>query len=149
MTSFPTTQSWPTWLLFMKYPRAPTLVMPPPSFANCASLPDFEPCRLTAIAQVLRRSSERSKRIYHAAGSDRRVPGHVYMRDQLAVGADHDVGADDAIRTDRGALSDHSAILNPRGGIDHVHQTGPVSINAGALICWVFRWLPRHPGAVQ
>src|SRR6202048_903823 len=72
------------------------------AFANCASFPDFEPCRLTAIAQVLRRSSERRKRIYHAASSDRRVPGHVYMRDQLAVRGDHDVGADNAVGTDRG-----------------------------------------------
>src|ERR1700716_2377203 len=125
MTSFPTTQSWPTWLLFMKYPRAPTLVMPPPSFANCASLPDFEPGRLTSIAQILRRSSKRSKRIYHAAGSDRRVPGHVYMRDHLAVRANYDVGADDTVGTNGSALADHSAVFNPRGGIDCAHGRYP------------------------
>src|ERR1700736_4047555 len=64
------------------------------AFANGASLPDFEPGRLAAIAQVLRRSSKRTKRIYHAAGSDRRVAGHAHMRDQFAVRADDDVGAD-------------------------------------------------------
>src|ERR1700737_2128530 len=97
------------------------------AFANSASLPDFEPSRVTAIAQRVRRSSESSKRIYHAAGSDRRVPGHVYMRDQLAVRANHDVGADDEVGTDRGALADHSAVFNPRGGIDCAH--GPVFAN--------------------
>jgi len=53
----------------------------------------------------------------------------VHVRDQLAVRADHDMGPDDAVRTDRRALADHSAILNPRGGIDRNHRVGPVSDN--------------------
>src|SRR3979411_164591 len=44
------------------------------------------------------------------------------MRDQLAIRADHDVRADDAIGTDRRALADHSAILNSRGGVDRTHR---------------------------
>jgi hypothetical protein len=44
------------------------------------------------------------------------------MRDQLAVLTEHDVGADDAVRTDLGAGPDHSAIRNPRSGVDHAHE---------------------------
>jgi hypothetical protein len=43
------------------------------------------------------------------------------MRDQSAVRADHDMGPDDAIGTDRGALADHGAVFNPRRGIDRIH----------------------------
>src|SRR5258708_9748956 len=92
------------------------------AFANDATLADLKPGRLTAIAQILRWSSEPSKRIDHAAGSDRRVPGHADMADQLAILADHDVRTDHAMGTDRGALADHSAIFNPRGGIDQTHR---------------------------
>ena len=52
---------------------------------------------------------------------DHRVIHHT-MRDQLAVRADNDVGSDDAVGTDRGPLADHSAIFNPRGGIDRIHK---------------------------
>ena len=44
------------------------------------------------------------------------------VTDQLAIGADDDVATDDAVGTDRGALADHSAVLNPRGGIDRAHR---------------------------
>src|SRR6266576_5389164 len=52
------------------------------------------------------------------------------MRDQLAAGTDVDVRTDNAIRTDRGALADHSAIFNPRRGIDRTHRS---LINRSAL----------------
>jgi hypothetical protein len=44
------------------------------------------------------------------------------MPDQFAIWANHRVAADDAVRTNRGAFADHSAIFNPRGGIDRAHR---------------------------
>jgi hypothetical protein len=44
------------------------------------------------------------------------------MRDQRAVRADHDIGADNAVGTDRGALADHRTVFNPRGRIDLAHR---------------------------
>src|SRR5580692_2520054 len=92
------------------------------AFAKAASLPDLQPGRLTAIAQILRRSAKRDKWMDDATGTDGRVPGHAYMRHQLAVRADHDMRANDAIRTDRRARADHCAILDPRGGVDRAHR---------------------------
>src|SRR6202034_1823188 len=92
------------------------------AFAKAASLPDLQPGRLTAIAQILRRSAKRDKWMDDATGADCGVPGHAYMRHQLAVRADHDMRANDAIRTDRRARADHCAILDPRGGVDRAHR---------------------------
>src|SRR3954447_19081658 len=47
------------------------------------------------------------------------------MADQLAIGADHGVRTDDAIGANGRPLADHSAVFNPRGGIDHGHQRRP------------------------
>src|SRR6267142_7128756 len=79
-------------------------------FADGAARADLEPGQFAAIAQALRRRAERDERIDDAAVADRGLRGDVHMRDQLAVGADNDVGPDDAIGADRGPLADHSAI---------------------------------------
>jgi hypothetical protein len=50
------------------------------------------------------------------------MSGYIHMRDQIAVSADDDVTADDAVGTDRRAFADHSAVLNSRGGIDRAHR---------------------------
>ncbi len=94
-------------------------------FADGAAGADFEPGQFAAIAQRLRRGAQRDERIDRAVIADRRLRRDVHMRDQLAIGADHDMATDDAIGTDRGALADHSAIFNPRGGIDRRHQVRP------------------------
>jgi hypothetical protein len=46
----------------------------------------------------------------------------MHVSDQLAVPADHDMRTDDAIGPDLGALTDHSTVFHPRGGVDLTHQ---------------------------
>src|ERR1700748_3938046 len=53
------------------------------------------------------------------------------MRDQLAVRADNNVAADNTVGTDRRALADHSAIFNPRGGIDRAHRGSLIACRSG------------------
>src|ERR1700743_2882236 len=84
--------------------------------ADGAAIADLELCQLAAIAQRLRRRAQRHEGIDGAVIADRRLRGDVHMRDQIAVGADRDVTADDATGADRGALADHGAIFDPRGG---------------------------------
>src|SRR6478609_6996543 len=92
------------------------------AFADGAARSDFEPCRLAAITEILRRPAERRKRRYRAIGADPRVPGDGDMRDKRTTCADDRVATDHAIRPDRGALADHCAFFNPRGGIDRTHR---------------------------
>src|ERR1700733_1202352 len=92
------------------------------AFAEAASVPDLQTGRLTAITQILRRSTERGKGIDDAPGTDCRVPGHAYMRHQFAVRADHDMWTNDAIGADRRARADHCAVLDPGGGVDRGHR---------------------------
>jgi len=94
------------------------------AFADDASLADFKPGRLTTVAQVLWRSAKRRKRIDRAISTDPRVADDIHMSSQLAVWTDNDVRADNAVGTDGGALTDHSAVFNPRGWIDPAH--GPL-----------------------
>ena len=116
-------------------------------FADGAARTDLEPGQFALVAQRLRRRAERDERIDRAAGSDRGLRGDVNMRDQIAVGADNDVPADDAIGADCCPLADHSAILNPRGWIDRTHQAAqPIGCTR---ISRVFRWLARLIWAVQ
>jgi hypothetical protein len=69
------------------------------------------------------------------------------MCDQLAVRANYDLGADDAVGTNGSALADHSAVFNPRGRIDCAH--GPVFAKIAVDALEFFWWLPRHPRTVQ
>ena len=77
------------------------------------------------------------------------MPGHVHMRDQFAVRANCNMAADDAVGTNRGVLADHSAIFNPRGGIDRAHRRGLVSLAGLGVNRLIFQWLARAAGAVQ
>src|SRR3982074_3904099 len=83
-----------------------------------AALADLKPGEFAAIAQGLRRRAQRDEWIDRAAIADGGLRRDVHMRDQLAIRADHDMGPDDAVGTDRRALADHRAILHPRGRID-------------------------------
>src|SRR5487761_2019132 len=91
-------------------------------FPDGAALPDLEPGKFAAITQGLRRRAQRDEGVDRAAGADGGLRRDVDMPDQFAVCADHGVAADDAIGTNRCTLADHSAILNPRGGIDRTHR---------------------------
>lgn len=71
------------------------------ALAHLAGFADLEPRRLAAIGQRLRRGAERHKGRYLAARTERRVARNVHMRLDAAFLADHDVAADDAIRSDR------------------------------------------------
>jgi hypothetical protein len=90
-------------------------------FPDGAAPADLKPGEFAAVAQRLRRRAERNEWIDGAAVADRGLRRDVHVRDQLAVRADDDVRTDDAVGTNRCALADHSAILNPRGGIDRAH----------------------------
>jgi hypothetical protein len=108
-----------------------------------AALADLKPGELAAIAQRLRRRAERNEWIDRAAIADHGLRRDMHMSDQLAVRADDGVGADDAVGTDRCALADHSAILNPRGGIDRAHRKAryqPMSLHVNLFD---FQWLAR------
>jgi hypothetical protein len=118
-------------------------------FPDGATPADLEPGELAAIAQRLRRRAERNERIDRAAVADRGLRRDVHVRDQLAVGADDDVRADDAVGTDRCALADHSAILYPRGGIDPAHRIVRYQSLPLCLNLFDFRWLARVDNAVQ
>ena len=75
-------------------------------FANVAVGADHEPRRPAAIAERLRRRTERGERMDDGARADRRVAGDVDMGDQPTAVAEHDMRADGAIRTDADVLSD-------------------------------------------
>src|ERR1043165_518836 len=70
----------------------------------------------------LRRRAERAERIDDTTGSDRGVPGHVHLRDQLAVVADRDVRPDHAIGPDLNPVADDGARRNAGGGVDREHH---------------------------
>src|SRR6185312_1519380 len=88
------------------------------AFADRAIGADLKPCQLAPVAQILRRAAKHHHRRDHTAITDRGLTHHLHMRHQLAVPADDDAGADNAIGADRGSLTDDRAISNPRGGID-------------------------------
>src|SRR5438477_7230908 len=91
-------------------------------FADGAARTDLKLREFAAIAQRLRWRTQRHEGIDRAALADRGLRRDVDVTDELAVGADDDVAANDTVWTDRGALADHSAVLNPRGGIDRAHR---------------------------
>lgn len=95
--------------------------------ADSTVLTDLEFGRFTTIAQGLRGSAQGSKRIDRAAGADGRVPHQVDVPDQFAIRADDDVTANHAVRPDRRAFADHSAVFNPRGWIDRSHRGAHLS----------------------
>src|SRR6267142_1849657 len=68
-----------------------------------AALADLQPGEFAAITQGLRRRAQRDKWIDRTAVADGGLRRDVHVRDQLAVRADHDMGPDDAVRTDRRA----------------------------------------------
>ncbi|MEY9148080.1 hypothetical protein ABIF00_006064 [Bradyrhizobium elkanii] len=115
------------------------------ALADGAGFADFEAGRLAAIAEILRRPAERRERRDDAAGADPGMPADRDMRDQLAVLAKHDIGADDAVRTDLGAGPDHSAIGNPRSRVDHAHE---VSVRNSLMAPRCYRGARLSIGAV-
>src|SRR5258708_15427204 len=66
-----------------------------------AALTDLKPGEFAAITQRLRRRAERNEWIDRAAVADRGLRGDMHVSDQLAVRADNDVRACDAVGTDR------------------------------------------------
>src|SRR6478736_7410742 len=118
-------------------------------FPDGAAAADLKPGEFAPIAQRLRGSAERNKWIDRATIANRGLRGDVHVRDQLAVRPDRDVRTDDAIGTDRCALADHSAILNPRGGIDRAHRMVRYRSVPLCLNLFDFRWLARLDKAVQ
>src|SRR6185369_4776214 len=68
-------------------------------FADGAARTDLQPGQFALVAQRLRRGAERGERIDCASVPDRGLRSDVNMRDQIAVGADDDVPANDAIGT--------------------------------------------------
>src|SRR5579871_2587080 len=118
-------------------------------FPDGTAFPDFEFGRLAAIVQGLRRATQRGERIDRAAGADGRVTRHMDMRDQLGVRADDDVTADHAIRPDRRAFADHSAVFKARGWIDRGHRRSTSLLSGFGANRPVFQWLARGAGTVQ
>ncbi len=92
-------------------------------FADRAAFADLQAGRLAAIAQILRRTTERGEGMDDASIADRGVTCHAHMRHQPALSADRDIGADGAKRTDRDTVADNGTFLDAGGGIDHAHQS--------------------------
>ena len=69
-----------------------------------------------------RRTAEHREWRDHAVVADRSVADDRDLSDQLAVLADHDMRADDAIGPDLSALADDGAVRDPCGGINLTHQ---------------------------
>src|SRR5882762_7584997 len=118
-------------------------------FPEGAAPADLKTGHLAAIAMGLRRRAQRNEWVDGAAVTDGGLRRDVHMRDQLAIRADHDMGPDDAVGTDRGALADHSAILDPRGGIDRTHRVVRYHLWGWVRMCLIFQWLARVTDAVQ
>ena len=98
------------------------------AFADVAIGADDESRRAAAISHRLRRRAERGERIDHGARADRGVAGDMDMRDEPAAVAERDMGADDAIRTDRHVVSDRRPAFDPRRGIDHARAHASLSM---------------------
>ncbi len=91
------------------------------AFANDAALADLERRRLAAVADILRRRSERREWKYRTAAAERGVAGDVNMGMQRAARTDRHVRPHNAVRPDRDIVADDGSILYSRRWIDLTH----------------------------
>src|SRR6476661_5310148 len=92
------------------------------SFANVAVSTDDQTGRPAAVFHGLWRRAQRCKRVYGDARSYGGVSCDMNVGDKFAAVADHDIGPDDAIRSDGRALPDRYTRFDPGGWIDRSHS---------------------------